>query len=240
VVTKAEAAAATAAAREEEARTDAMNKANVERAKARQAELEAEYEYKIDSLTEAAKIEEALTRESVKMQVDAARESGDERKAIEIELAEELRQLADERIQALGATGGDEAAFNRARDAFTKREQFAKERAERRIREVQTAEEEAALEVAEKQRQIDEKAAKDALNAAEKQAKAEAEIRQEIVGLLDQRMTQGAAGISSAQTALGQFTFDAYPDQQKRKNDEAIVKQITELNRKASIAGGFS
>jgi propanediol dehydratase small subunit len=240
VVTKAEAAAATAAAREEEARTEAMNKANVERAKARQAELDAEYEYKIDSLHAARDIEEALTRESVKMQADAARESGDERKAIEIELAEELRQLADERIQALGATGGDEAAFNRARDAFTKREQFAKERAERRIREVQTAEEEAALEVAEKQRQIDEKAAKDALDAAEKQAKAEAEIRGEIVGLLDQRMTQGAAGISSAQTALGAFTFDAYPDQQKRKNDEAIVKQITELNRKASVAGGFS
>lgn len=240
VVTKAEAAAATAAAREEEARTEAMNRANIERARLRQAELRAELEARQDSQEAGRRIQEEITQEAAKMQIDAARESGDERKAIELELNEELRRLSDERIQALGETGFDEAAFAKAKDAFSRREQFARERAERRIREVQNAEEKSAEELADKQRQIDERAAKEALDAAEKQAKAEADIRSDIVGLLDQRMTQGAAGISSAQTALGQFTFDAYPDQQKRKNDEAIVKQITELNRKANLVGGFA
>jgi propanediol dehydratase small subunit len=240
VVTKAEAAAATAAAQEEEARTDAMNKANIEREKIRQAELQAELDASLDAGEAGLRIQEEITKEAAKMQIEAARESGDERKAIELELAEELRQLGNDRIQALGETGANERAFKIAKDAFEKREQFAKERAEKRILDVQKAEEKSAKDVADKQKQADEKAAKEALAVAEKAAKEEAEIRDKILGLTDQRASQGAAGISSAQTALGQFTFDAYPDQQKRKNDEAIVKQITELNRKTVSSGGFN
>lgn len=235
--TRAEAAALLSIKQEEEARFANEQKMREARAKARREEAAAEYEAKIDSLSAASDLEESLRRDSVKMQVEAARESGDERKAIELELNEELRLLGNERIQALGATGADESAFNRARDVFKKREEMIRETAARRVRQVEKDEKESndriAKDKADKEKDLAEKAAKDRQKLLE-------EIEKETSSLEQRRITQGAAGISSAQTALGQFTFDAYPDQQKRKNDEAIVKQITELNRKAGLVGGFA
>lgn len=239
--TRAEAAALLSIKQEEEARFANQQKMREASAKARREEAAAEYEAKIDSLSAASDLEESLRRESVQMEVAAARESGDERKAIELELNEELRLLGNERIQALGATGGDESAFARAKAAFVKREEFIRETAARRVRQVEKDEKDANDRIAQDKKDKDKQAGEESIEAAKKRAKEIADIQDQVMGLESKRRSQAAAGISSAQTALGQFTFDAYPDTEKKKNDDLIVKNIIALNQKASyIGGGFS
>lgn len=96
-----------------------------------------------------------------------------------------------------------------------------------------------AEDLAEKQRKDAEKIAEDQRKAREKEAKMLEDVNRILDEGAEQRLAaqQQSAG---AQTAIGTFTFAAYTDQEKKANDEKIVRGIGELVTQArSGSGGF-
>lgn len=74
-------------------------------------------------------------------------------------------------------------------------------------------------------------------------AKKALEVQREVAQIQEegemQRIAAQQAGIGQASTALGAFKFDTYTDEQKRKNDEQIVKGINQLVATTRAGGGF-
>jgi hypothetical protein len=84
-----------------------------------------------------------------------------------------------------------------------------------------------------------ERLSKEKAEAAEKALEVQREIAEiEEEGEM-QRIAAQQAGIGQASTALGTFKFDTYTDEQKRKNDEQIVKGINQLVATTRAGGGF-
>jgi len=90
----------------------------------------------------------------------------------------------------------------------------------------------------------------DELNFENDKANAQAEAHKEWLAdsaaaekslaiLQDEAVTSAQSGLSSASTALGTFTFDAYPSSDKRANDNRIIKQLEIIAGKGTSGGGF-
>jgi len=96
-----------------------------------------------------------------------------------------------------------------------------------------------AEDLAEKERRDAEKLADSQRKAREKEAK----VLEDVNRILDEGAEQRIAAQQQtvgAQTAIGTFTFAAYSDQEKKANDEKIVRGIGELVTQArSGSGGF-
>ena len=83
--------------------------------------------------------------------------------------------------------------------------------------------------------------AKEAERQAEDLAKRKREYDKEAMRIdaefEEKRLAGQRAGIGTAQTALGTFTFDAYSDADKKRNDEAMLNELKQLN--SGLVGSF-
>lgn len=140
---------------------------------------------------------------------------------------------------------------------FQMRMRLEQEALNERFRQIEADEKKAAdqrakadADAAEKRRKeaedLAEKERRDAEKLADEQRKArerEAKVLEDVNRILDEGAEQRIAAQQQtvgAQTAIGTFTFAAYSDQEKKANDEKIVRGIGELVTQArSGSGGF-
>jgi hypothetical protein len=165
---------------------------------------------------------------------NAAREAGDERLAIDLEAQEKLAALEKQfKEESLAATRDSERKF--LAEIFQAERQLIQQSAAARIRAIDEA--------AERQKQADEERIR---KEAEKQAREDEARREKQLDLLKQELAEvesqrqamsGAVG--SISTAIGEFRFAAYSDNEKKQNDQALLAQVRQINAKAAALGGF-
>jgi hypothetical protein len=147
--------------------------------------------------------------------------------------ADAIRRLYEAKIQS----NADET-----RDKLDKQKAADKAAAEARIAEETRAADEIAKAEADaiaKAQREQEKADQEAARAREKANEDQERRFAEATRLEEERITSQAAGIQGANTALGTFRFDAYPDNDKRRNDERMVRGIETLVANSGTGGGF-
>lgn len=146
--------------------------------------------------------------------------------------ADAIRRLYEAKIQS----NADET-----RDKLEKQKEADKAAAEARIAEETRAAEQIAkaeTDAAKAAQREQEKADQEAARAREKADEERTRKMEEAARLEDERISSQAAGITGANTALGTFRFDAYPDSDKKRNDERMVKALEQLASSGS-GGGF-
>lgn len=85
-----------------------------------------------------------------------------------------------------------------------------------------------------------EKVEKEAIQAAEKRDAERLKNLEEAARIEEERIASQGAGVTGFQTALGTFKFDAYPDSEKKRNDDRMVRALeTLVSTGSSGAGGF-
>ena len=85
-----------------------------------------------------------------------------------------------------------------------------------------------------------EKADKQAIQAAEKRDAERLKNLEEAARIEEERIASQGAGVTGFQTALGTFKFDAYPDDEKKRNDYRMVRALeTLVSTGGGSAGGF-
>jgi hypothetical protein len=146
--------------------------------------------------------------------------------------ADAIRRLYEAKIQS----NADET-----RDKLDKQKAADKAAAEARIAEETRAAEQiakAATDASKAAQREQEKADQEANRAREKTDAERVKMMEEAARIEEERITSQAAGITNANTALGSFRFDAYPDSDKKRNDERMVKALEQLATSGS-GGGF-
>lgn len=167
-----------------------------------------------------------------------AKKAGDEERAVAFQLDRDLIRLQeDRRQQEIGATEEEKKTINelyvlRRRAIFEEGE--AKMKA---IRDAKKEQEKAAKEAAEAEEILNiQKTTEEFKRFQELQER----IADETKKLEAERIDAQTAGVTEANTALGSFTFDAYPAADKKRNDERIVKAIETVAKTSLGFGGFS
>ena len=235
------------AARVEQELADAQARAERQRKIAQGQEAEARQTFGLEQEAGAAEFEAQMRQLERTGQAERAiflrGLNEEERLQTEMELrvadaaneaqADAIRRLYEAKIQA----NADET-----RDKLDKQKAADKAAAEARIAEETRAADEIAKAEADaiaKAQREQEKADQEAARAREK-ANADQERRfADATRLEEERITSQAAGIQGANTALGTFRFDAYPDNDKRRNDERMVRGIETLVANSGTGGGF-
>jgi hypothetical protein len=146
--------------------------------------------------------------------------------------ADAIRRLYEAKIQS----NADET-----RDKLDKQKAADKAAAEARIAEETRAAEQiakAATDASKAAQREQEKADQEANRAREKTDAERVKMMEDAARIEEERITSQAAGITNANTALGSFRFDAYPDSDKKRNDERMVKALEQLATSGS-GGGF-
>lgn len=167
-----------------------------------------------------------------------------EREKLETELALKLADVEDKaqreileknyraKIELVDAETRERAEAERAA-----RESSKQQKADERQREIDDITKEWMdylddIDKAERDQQKDrEKREKDAIDERKK-------AMEEVARMEEERVSSQAAGIQGVSTVLGTFTFDAYPDSDKRSNDERMVRAMEGLLANATT-GGF-
>jgi hypothetical protein len=213
----------------------ALEQKRIEEARAADAKREKD---RVDGIMRTGQVTSRLERELAEKNLDFeaeyraanARAAGDEEAALTIEMEREIQKErnriydqygADERGGLIGSAEEQDAfqkvladAENLIRDQFAYKKYLRKQEAdeEKRI---------AAAAHAERMEQI----------------RVEIEERQRVFE--EERRAAQSAGVGSASTALGAFSFDAYPAADKKRNDERMVKALESIKAQA-LSGGFS
>jgi hypothetical protein len=145
-----------------------------------------------------------------------------------------------ERTKALNETKSEEEA-SLTYDIYEKRKQIALEALEVEMkgrRDAMSREQQQQMKEAE---QLAEKKAKEeediANKLAEERIKSLREYEKQAEEIESQREAALTAGITSANTALGTFTFDAYSDADKKRNDQDSLRQLREINQSITNLG---
>jgi hypothetical protein len=147
--------------------------------------------------------------------------------------AEAIRRLYEAKIQS----NADET-----RDKLDKQKAADKAAAEARIAEETRAADaiaKAEADASKAAQREQEKADQEAARAREKADAERVKMMEEVARMEEERISSQAAGINGANTALGTFRFDAYPDNDKRRNDERMVRGIEALVANSGTSGGF-
>jgi hypothetical protein len=176
----------------------------------------------------ASRLERELVEKNLDFEADYraanAREAGDENLALQIEMEREIQKERDRIHEQYG--------MNVSGLLYSQEEKEAQERilkeAENLIRDKYAYKKYLRDQDAKEEKKVSEEALKRESEAMMEQARS----------LGEERLRAQAVGVGSAGTALGAFRFDAYPEAEKRRNDERMVKGIEELTRKAG--GGFT
>ena len=234
------------AARVEQELADAQARADRQRKIAQGQEAEARQTFGLEQEAGAAEFEAQMRQLERTGQAERAiflrGLNEEERLQTEMELrvadaaneaqADAIRRLYEAKIQS----NADET-----RDKLDKQKAADKAAADARIEEEKRAADaiaKAEADASKAAQREQEKADQEAARALEK-ANADQERRfAEATRLEEERISSQAAGIQGANTALGNFRFDAYPDSDKKRNDERMVKALEQLATSGS-GGGF-
>lgn len=166
------------------------------------------------SKTQDREIEEARRKnEEERIKALAGVQSQEERKVIK-ELYEAKLRAAEDAIV--------EEAFNRRRE-IGKQLFEEKQQAEKNAKAIAEAKAKEEQEIADK--------------LAEEAVKRLGEFRDKQEEIEQKRADALTAGVTSANTALGTFTFDAYSDADKKRNDQDSLRQLREINQAISNLG---
>jgi hypothetical protein len=145
-----------------------------------------------------------------------------------------------ERTKALYETRSEEEA-SLTYEIYEKRKQIALEALDIEMRDRRSAidrEQQQQLKAAE---DLAAKKAKEEQEIADKLAeeavKRLGELRDQQEEIEQKRADAFTAGVTSANTALGTFTFDAYSDADKKRNDQDSLRQLREINRAMTNLG---
>lgn len=187
---------------------------------------------------------------------NAAREAGDERYAIDLEAQEKIAALEKQfKADSQAATRENERKF--LEEIFQAERKLIQQSAAERLKAFDDAEEkrvkadeerirkeaeaaDAAADaeairlsaIADKMRELRERDEAERLETARRVAEEEERLTAE-------REEAQTAGVGRTQTALGSFSFDAYPETEKRQNDIRIVRAL-EAIRAQGATGGFT
>jgi membrane protein involved in colicin uptake len=134
--------------------------------------------------------------------------------------ADAIRRLYEAKIQS----NADET-----RDKLDKQKTADKAAAEARIAEETRAADaiaKAEADASKAAQREQEKADQEAARALDKANTERIRMMEESARIESERISSQAAGITGANTALGTFRFDAYPDSDKKRNDERMVKAL--------------
>jgi hypothetical protein len=148
-----------------------------------------------------------------------------------------LRREYDARIQLNADETRDKIAKQEEADA-----KIAADRAEsdaKAIADAAEKERQAAEKVAAQRQKDAEAAARLAEKAASDKLAAQERAFAEATRIEEERISSQGAGVTSFNTALGAFKFDAYPDADKKRNDERMVRALENLVSTGG-AGGFA
>ena len=185
-----------------------------------------------------------------KLAIETARIAGDERRAADIEAIQAITDIEKNLASELAASMSEEETAlikdnHRLRLDLIEQELAQKYKkiegeeakiAESALKADQDRIQDAAREAADVAR----KAANEAEKEAKRAADQEERNRSAIAKIESDRISSQTAGITSGATAIGSFRFDAYPDSDKRRNDERMVKGIEAIaTGQLSMAGGF-
>lgn len=157
----------------------------------------------------------------VRLAIQAAKEAGNDEEALRLEME---KTVSDERKKLQDEFGiGMVAASQEERDAFEKilkgREELTRREFDDRLRLIR--------------KENDEKKKADRERAKEMRDR----LEEEAMTMEQQRIDSQRAGIGSASTALGTFKFDAYPANQKKQNDERMVRSLEQIRDKQAAIG---
>jgi hypothetical protein len=234
------------AARVEQELADAQARADRQRKIAQGQEAEARQTFGLEQEAGAAEFEAQMRQLERTGQAERAiflrGLNEEERLQTEMELrvadaaneaqADAIRRLYEAKIQS----NADET-----RDKLDKQKAADKAAAEARIAEETRAAEQiakAATDASKAAQREQEKADQEANRAREKTDAERVKMMEDAARIEEERITSQAAGITNANTALGSFRFDAYPDSDKKRNDERMVKALEQLATSGS-GGGF-
>jgi hypothetical protein len=216
---------------------DARNKAEADaKAAGQRAAQELANRIAMERRHVAAQEKELSDRQDARA-IAAAKYRKDEIAVYEIEYRRAIDALKAEELATLGPLVYDDEAWERANAVIKDRaklleEEFAERRAA--IEEEATLREKALMDEAAKREEM--AAAEEAKKDKEIQARMEA-LTREIEEIEDARTASARGGIGSAATAIGSFTFDAYPDAQKKANDERMISHLAGIHRRMETSG---
>jgi hypothetical protein len=203
------------------------------------------------ALREEQALQGSLTIENRRLEIQRetmkVRMSGSEIGIAAAEYEAKMSELQLQRGLDLAKTE-DEQTKRLIQERFDLELGLAKMVRDQRVAAVKEVREKDALAAAENAR----KEAKAAEDAADAEAIARSKIAEKMTALREEAMksiqeaeiaadeearTAQSAGVGQAATALGSFTFDAYPETEKKRNDERIVKTLESIRDKQ---GGFA
>lgn len=234
------------AARVEQELADAQARADRQRKIAQGQEAEARQTFGLEQEAGAAEFEAQMRQLERTGQAERAiflrGLNEEERLQTEMELrvadaaneaqADAIRRLYEAKIQS----NADET-----RDKLDKQKAADKAAAEARIAEETRAADaiaKAEADASKAAQREQEKADQEAARALDKANTERIRMMEESDRIESERISSQAAGITGANTALGTFRFDAYPDSDKKRNDERMVKALEQLATSGS-GGGF-
>lgn len=110
-----------------------------------------------------------------------------------------------------------------------------------RIRAGEEARAKAEAEKKEQERLRDEQARKDEeeFRKSQERYKELEALSEDMARIEEERIQSQSAGITSGQTVLGTFRFDAYPDSMKMKNDQASLQKLEAIRQTIAEKAGF-
>jgi hypothetical protein len=234
------------AARVEQELADAQARADRQRKIAQGQEAEARQTFGLEQEAGAAEFEAQMRQLERTGQAERAiflrGLNEEERLQTEMELrvadaaneaqADAIRRLYEAKIQS----NADET-----RDKLDKQKAADKAAADARIEEEKRAADaiaKAEADASKAAQRGQEKADQEAARALDKANTERIRMMEESARIESERISSQAAGITGANTALGTFRFDAYPDSDKKRNDERMVKALEQLATSGS-GGGF-
>lgn len=198
----------------------------------------------------------AMTEFDVSIQQERA--AGNERQALFLEMQKQRAQIEQQLNEQLIQAKSEEEknllrqnaeleknlAERNFEDRFSKIQQREAEiNRRKREDEAKIAREmgQEAVDLFREQQKEQERLAKEAERDAERLAKKKQDYDKEAMRIdaefEERRLAGQRAGIGTAQTALGTFTFDAYSDADKKRNDEAMLSELKQLN--SGLVGSF-
>jgi len=146
--------------------------------------------------------------------------------------ADAIRRLYEAKIQSNADETHDKLDKQKAADKAAAEARIAEET--RAADAIAKAEADASKAAQREQEKADQEAAR----ALDKANTERIRMMEESARIESERISSQAAGITGANTALGTFRFDAYPDSDKKRNDERMVKALEQLATSGS-GGGF-
>lgn len=163
-----------------------------------------------------AEFEKLLAEQNLDLELKMGQDISD------IELNALLKLNEQKQLQLEENLLGRLEVIRKEKEAEDKRAAERKKDDDRRAKEKADDDEKRRLE---KQRREE----RDTFERARKEMEFEEDKAKRIEELQSERERSQAAGIGSAQTALGSFKFDAYPATEKKKNDERLIGIMTAI-----------